>query len=30
MDLQLGFMIENQVEKMPHGVQWLMNHFPKL
>jgi hypothetical protein len=22
------FIITNQVEKMSHGVQWLMNHFP--
>jgi hypothetical protein len=28
MHLQLGFIIANQVEKMPYGVQWPMNHLP--
>ncbi len=28
MHLQLGFIVANQVEKMPHGVQKPMNHFP--
>jgi len=28
MHLQLGFIVVNQVEKMPRGVQWPMNHLP--
>ncbi len=28
MHLQLGFIIVNEVEKMPRGVQWPMNHLP--
>jgi hypothetical protein len=26
--VQLGFIIANQVQKMPCGIQWLMNHHP--
>ncbi len=27
MHLWLGFVVANQVEKMPHGVQWRLNHL---
>ncbi len=26
--MQLGFIVTNQVEKMPHGFQWSMIQFP--
>ncbi len=28
MQLQLGFIVANQDEKMSRGVQWPMNHLP--
>jgi hypothetical protein len=26
--LQQKFIVANQVEKMPHGIQWPLNHLP--
>jgi hypothetical protein len=28
MHLQLKFIVVNKVEKLPHDIQWPMNHLP--